>query len=63
MSPVITQQLPTDGRPFDIIEAAQFLRVHPNTIRRRITDGTIRHVRIGKRIIIPNSEVRRLAGE
>lgn len=49
------------GRPWTVDEAAEFLTVSGKHLRRQIELGEVRATRIGKRIIVPDSEVRRLA--
>jgi excisionase family DNA binding protein len=46
-----------------VAEIATALRVHPETIRRRIADGTIRAVAIGRVLRIPTTELERLLTE
>ena len=41
-------------------ELADALRVHPETIRRRIADGTIRAMAIGRVLRVPATELERL---
>lgn len=43
----------TRGRSITIQEAAEMLGVSPWTVRRRITDGTIKAIRVGRLIRIP----------
>lgn len=38
-----------------IKEAAKLLGIHPNTLRRRIADGSIPARRLGNRVLIPVS--------
>ncbi len=47
---------------FSITEAAKLLGVHPNTIRRMVWRGELRPVRLGRRVLIPLTEVERLLG-
>jgi excisionase family DNA binding protein len=44
----------------DIKEAAHALSLSPWTIRRYITDGKLKPVRIGRRVLIEPSELQRL---
>ena len=41
---------------FDVREAARVLSISPWTIRRYITDGKLRPIRIGRRVLIEPSE-------
>ena len=41
-------------------EVAEYLRISPSTVTRRVQDGTIRGVRVGGTIRIPTSEVARV---
>ncbi len=45
---------------YDIVEAVQALRIHPDTIRRMIKDGLIRAAKIGNKYRIRQSEIDRL---
>jgi excisionase family DNA binding protein len=45
---------------FDIREAAYALSLSPWTIRRYITDGKLKPIRIGRRVLIEPSELTRL---
>ena len=44
----------------DIREAANALSLSPWTIRRYITDGNLKTVRLGRRVLIEPSELQRL---
>jgi excisionase family DNA binding protein len=45
---------------FDVKEAARVLSISPWTIRRYITDGKLKPVRIGRRVLIEPAELQRL---
>jgi len=45
---------------YDIGEAAEFLRLSPNTIRSWIQIGRVRSAKVGDRRVIRESELRRL---
>ncbi len=45
---------------YTIDEAAEALRVHPDTIRRMIRKGELRYSRVGRQYRIPQSEIDRL---
>lgn len=45
---------------YSIEETARLLRVHPDTIRRMLKAGTLRHSKVGKQYRIPQSEIDRL---
>ena len=47
----------------DIREAASVLSLSPWTIRRYITDGKLKTVRLGRRVLIEPSELQRLVEE
>jgi excisionase family DNA binding protein len=40
---------------YTIAEAATILRVSRMTVNRRLRDGTIKKIKIGKRVLIPDS--------
>jgi excisionase family DNA binding protein len=40
---------------------AEMFTVSEATIRRRIADGTIRTIRLGRRVLVPGTELDRLA--
>lgn len=50
------------ARAASVDEAARRLGVHPNTVRRRIKDGTLAHVRFGGRVLVPLWALERLLG-
>jgi excisionase family DNA binding protein len=50
----------TQRMVFDVKEAARVLSISPWTIRRYITDGKLKPVRIGRRVLIEPSELQRL---
>ena len=43
-----------------IAQAAQTLGVHRDSVRRRVVTGEIRSTRIGRRILIPVTEIERI---
>jgi len=43
--------------------AARLLSVSPRTLKRRISNGTVESVRVGRRILIPQHEIDRIAKE
>jgi excisionase family DNA binding protein len=47
-------------RLLTVNEASEALRVGPRTLRRRLEDGSVRGVRIGPAVRVPESEVRRI---
>lgn len=57
-----TSQITHGEPPLRIADAARELGLHPETLRRRVHDGSIAFVRIGPSIRIPAAEVRRLQG-
>jgi excisionase family DNA binding protein len=51
------------GAPWSIPEAAKYLSVSDRHLCRLIDAGKVRSVRIGRRRLIPDVELRRLADE
>jgi excisionase family DNA binding protein len=49
------------GKPWPLAEAAAFLGVSEKTITRAIADERLRAAKFGRRVLIPDSEVRRVA--
>jgi excisionase family DNA binding protein len=45
---------------FDVKEAARALSISPWTIRRYITDGKLKAVRIGRRVLVQPAELQKL---
>ena len=60
MEPITT---PLEPLAVPIPEAARLLGISPHTIRAYIREGKIRHVRFGRRVLVPMSEVVRLSQE
>ena len=52
----------SEPRVFGIKEAARLLSVSPWSVRRWIRHKTIHAVRIGRRVLVPSSEIERLSG-
>jgi len=52
-----------DKLTLSVQEAAQALGIHKNTLQKLINQGSIRVVRLGRRVLIPTAELRRLLGE
>lgn len=52
----------TPGAPWSIPEAAEFLTVSERHLYRLLDANKVRSVRLGRRRLIPDAEVRRLAG-
>ena len=50
-------------RPFTVQEAADFLKVHINTVKRWIKEGRIKAVKIDRHWRIRRSEIDRVLGE
>jgi len=48
---------------FGIADAAQSLGVCPDTLRRKISAGELKAVRVGRRVLIPASEIQRIISE
>jgi excisionase family DNA binding protein len=51
------------GKPWAVAAAADFLGISPRTLWRLIDAETVKVARVGRRVLVPDSEVRRLAGE
>lgn len=51
------------GSPWSIPGAAEFLRISARHLHRLLDAGKVRSVQLGRRRLIPDSEVRRLARE
>ena len=51
------------GAPWPVPDAAAFLSVSPRHVQRLIDAGKVRSVRLGRRRLVPDDEVRRLARE
>jgi excisionase family DNA binding protein len=51
------------GAPWSIQDAAKFLTVSARHVHRLLDAGKLRSVRLGRRRLIPDSEVQRLARE
>jgi excisionase family DNA binding protein len=45
---------------FDVPEAAAALKLSPNTVRKAIHEGQLYAIRIGRKYVIPRSELERL---
>src|SRR4051812_43751561 len=51
------------GKPWSVTESATFLGISTRSLWRLIDGGDVRVARIGRRVLLPDAEVRRLAGE
>jgi excisionase family DNA binding protein len=51
------------GKPWAVAEAAEFLGVSARTLWRLIDTRDVKVARLGRRVLVPDCEVRRLAGE
>ena len=45
------------SRPFNVEEVADFLRIHPKTISKWLSEGKIKGVKVGREWRIPRSEI------
>lgn len=64
--PSPTAPTPTDrppGSPWPIPDAAEFLHVSARHLHRLLDANKVRSLRLGRRRLIPDDEVRRLARE
>jgi excisionase family DNA binding protein len=59
MIPTATVRPP--GAPWSMSEAATYLQVSVRHLQRMADAGHAKSIRIGKRVLIPDTEVRRLA--
>jgi len=48
---------------FGFGDAAQSLGLHPDTLRRKAAAGELKTIRIGRRVLIPASEMQRILAE
>jgi excisionase family DNA binding protein len=53
----------TPGAPWSIPETAQFLKVSTRHVHRLIDGGKVRSLKLGRRRLIADAEVQRLARE
>jgi excisionase family DNA binding protein len=51
------------GKPWSVAQAAEFLGISTRTLWRLIDARDVKVTRLGRRVLVPDSEVRRLAGE
>jgi excisionase family DNA binding protein len=51
------------GKPWAVAEAAEFLGVSSRTLWRMIDAKEIKVTRVGRRVLLPDNSVRRLAGD
>jgi excisionase family DNA binding protein len=51
------------GKPWGVAQAAEFLGISARTLWRLIDARDVKVARVGRRVLVPDSEVRRLAGE
>jgi hypothetical protein len=51
------------GKPWSLLEAAQFIGICEKTLCRRIKANEVRVIRLGARVLVPDAEVRRLSGQ
>ena len=49
----------TEQLGFTVQQVARMTSLHPQTVRALIREGRIRHVRVGRRLIVPRTEVER----
>jgi excisionase family DNA binding protein len=51
------------GKPWSVSQAAEFLGISTRTLWRMIDAQEVRVSRVARRVLVPDHEVRRLAGE
>lgn len=51
------------GKPWSIRDAAEFLGISDRHMRRLVDEGRCKHLRFGRRVLVPDAEVRRMAVE
>jgi excisionase family DNA binding protein len=51
------------GKPWAVGAAAEFLGISTRTLWRLIDAHNVKVTRLGRRVLVPDAEVRRLAGE
>lgn len=51
------------GAPWDILAAAKHLHISDRHLRRLIDEGKVRSIRLGRRVMIPDAELQRIANE
>jgi len=52
--------MPKDKKIFTVLEFAEELGIPPSSIRRWLTNGNLRGTKMGKKWLIPSSEINRL---
>ena len=62
-SPIPSPPARVPGSPWSIQDAAEFLHVSKRHIHRLLDAGKVRSLRLGRRRLIPDAEVQRLARE
>jgi excisionase family DNA binding protein len=50
------------GKPWSVADAAEFLGISSRTLWRLIDTRDVKVTRLGRRVLVPDSEVRRMAG-
>ena len=63
MQTTMNRPTPLPRRAYDLGEIAQMGPYHMQTLRMMVQGGTLRASKVGKRWIVPASEVARLLGE
>jgi excisionase family DNA binding protein len=46
-----------DRKYYSIDEVALMFKVHPNTVRNWLKDGTLKGYKLGRRVVIPESSI------
>jgi excisionase family DNA binding protein len=54
------QTLSNEKLAFSVNESAEILSIGARTVWRMVEEGTIRAIRLGRRVVIPKSELERL---
>ena len=47
-------------RPLNVMEVSEFLRVHPKTVSKWLSEGKIKGVKVGREWRIPRSEIEKI---
>ncbi len=62
-SAVTVPHVHLEGAPWVLVDAAAFLGVSTAHLRRLVSAGKVRSIRLGRRVQVPDVELRRVAAE